>query len=1283
MRLVAEQESDEVERRMEQLQGARRAAAMLQGGLRKQRWLRLLRRLSGKSIKLHHIGYYGVSLFPIRRMDGALIGYEGRSGRRYSQPQHGWCVLPLDSALRMLCISSMELAALENSVLAAIIANCLFLAVQGPPEQYGWLPQAEADKLELFFTSVFTVEMVMRMGALGLAGHRHAYLADPWNVLDFSVVVSAWAPLLIPQLNNVSGLRAIRALRPLRTINRLPGMRKQVNVLLALLPALVDVLVLTAFFMLVAGVLGVQLFAGALRRRCSVGHGLPKLRPELTGVCADDAVCSAGGTCEWYGENPRDGTLSFDTILQAWMTLSQVVTLEGWTDVALVLRRVGGMPGAIYVYSIVMLGSFYVLNLLLVVTWETYLSQQAKRPDAVAMTETQLVLDGPASAPKKGRANRGRGAGRGVRRRSLADSSFGKNSSFGNNSSFGRVVRQSRSGRVRANWVHAFLVRDPRKQIARFFKPGDHRGPLGYLQDKGLKPDVNHQSTFFSVWRPTSMDAIRMMMEGRATGKPMTVKGKSAQTGELSGFVPFLQISEEAHKIKVGTSPKDARIRVFFKTAEASAVVLSALQPVLREMIQVSGPAEQLLADEKAGKIELDDDEHEVAVQAVRWSMEQPRVHPIDAYAKHGAHGLDMPERLFMQVFVWRADISHEKGWETGRASEPAFMDLNLRATRTPPQTEGPPRAVVWQHDAKRPLNPRGLLVALEEEEIERVRPVASDFDAFLFGSRGVTFEPLAPDQVQLVQWLIGCIEGVLAESGSDPWMKRWLQVLQREGAKGFHPEIPPYGFGDPTSYSIVQSIVRQVRRSGAVRHGAECFNFYFPQDLDEQFLVVWDGFEQTDDEAALTGHRQHVPFRYLDREGLLLFLAARLEDGFAFPLNPKWLLCDAGWWHLYEQAEQSPAAAVSLEAWYPRETGLREQLRAVHKAHPHGFVREKKQGGKDDGAIVDLEVMKLQMNRQLQAQRAWMKLRAALFLYQNLMDVRKRKQWVRYKIVENSMFQFAVTSLVVLNMLMMMCERYPEPEGQAELMEMANYGFTAAFTLEMALKLGALGREEYWADTFNRFDGFIVAISLVDIAAQELDMHLNAQALRALRLLRVFKLLKAWKSLHRLLSSLLRAVRPLAWLLLLFTLVLFIFALLGMEFFGNQLETDEWGESTRPHFDSIGYAMLAVTIVATKEDWNELWLSVNNAVGSVSSLFFIALIVVGAYLLMNLVVATLIGETTSDSCPIGTRGHLPLLFPPWPEALEGLRRLFCVQDPKRCPLCGARRLLRRHTRRL
>ena len=54
-------------------------------------------------------------------------------------------------------------------------------------------------------------------------------------------------------------------------------------------------------------------------------------------------------------------------------------------------------------------------------------------------------------------------------------------------------------------------------------------------------------STFFSVWRPTSYDAIRMMMVGQATGKSLNVKGKSAKRGKLSGFVPFIQISDPNH----------------------------------------------------------------------------------------------------------------------------------------------------------------------------------------------------------------------------------------------------------------------------------------------------------------------------------------------------------------------------------------------------------------------------------------------------------------------------------------------------------------------------------------------------------------------------------------------------------------------------------------------------------------------------------------------------------------------------------------------------------------
>ena len=72
--------------------------------------------------------------------------------------------------------------------------------------------------------------------------------------------------------------------------------------------------------------------------------------------------------------------------------------------------------------------------------------------------------------------------------------------------------------------------------------------------------------------------------------------------------------------------------------------------------------------------------------------------------------------------------------------------------------------------------------------------------------------------------------QGVLAEPSAAGWTKRWLEVLKREATLGFHPEIPPFGFGDPTSYDIMAKAVHRLGMTGAVRHGAECFNFYFPQ---------------------------------------------------------------------------------------------------------------------------------------------------------------------------------------------------------------------------------------------------------------------------------------------------------------------------------------------------------------------------------------------------------------------------------------------------------------------
>ena len=67
-------------------------------------------------------------------------------------------------------------------------------------------------------------------------------------------------------------------------------------------------------------------------------------------------------------------------------------------------------------------------------------------------------------------------------------------------------------------------------------------------------------------------------------------------------------------------------------------------------------------------------------------------------------------------------------------------------------------------------------------------------------------------------------------QDGSKTWTAHWLAVLRAE--EYYHPKSPALGFGDPHMLDIIQSAVEYTADTGAVRHSAECFNFYFPQVL-------------------------------------------------------------------------------------------------------------------------------------------------------------------------------------------------------------------------------------------------------------------------------------------------------------------------------------------------------------------------------------------------------------------------------------------------------------------
>jgi hypothetical protein len=200
--------------------------------------------------------------------------------------------------------------------------------------------------------------------------------------------------------------------------------------------------------------------------------------------------------------------------------------------------------------------------------------------------------------------------------------------------------------------------------------------------------------------------------------------------------------------------------------------------------------------------------------------------------------------------------------------------------------------------------------------------------------------------------------------------------VLKSSASKGFHPDVPPFGFGDHKSYSITEYIVSQLHESGAVRHGAECFNYYFPQELDEEFLLVSN---------ELPGK---VPWMYVSAKELREFLLQKVDEGFTFPLNPKWILCDEGWKEIWDSLLRSnrPHVQDSLYIWFP--DMIREKIKSIHQCHPHGFICD--QPSRVEGTEA-MDLATLELDAYMTLRRAKVKLRAIIAFIDLLQSVRAR----------------------------------------------------------------------------------------------------------------------------------------------------------------------------------------------------------------------------------------------------------------------------------------------------
>ena len=171
------------------------------------------------------------------------------AARSYADVSLCWCTVT--NPIRQRVISIVLNPWFDRFILMTILANCIFLALDDPGEEQ----TADQWIAELVFLVLFTLEMLLKVLAMGFCLKPHSYLRDPWNILDFIVVCVGWIGIF-DLGENISAIRTIRILRPLRTINSIPNMKVLVNSILNSIPMLVDIFIMFLFLLLVFGIVG-------------------------------------------------------------------------------------------------------------------------------------------------------------------------------------------------------------------------------------------------------------------------------------------------------------------------------------------------------------------------------------------------------------------------------------------------------------------------------------------------------------------------------------------------------------------------------------------------------------------------------------------------------------------------------------------------------------------------------------------------------------------------------------------------------------------------------------------------------------------------------------------------------------------------------------------------------------------------------------------------------------------------------------------------------------------
>ncbi|XP_042341586.1 calcium channel, voltage-dependent, P/Q type, alpha 1A subunit, b isoform X8 [Plectropomus leopardus] len=280
--------------------------------------------------------------------------------------------------------------------------------------------------------------------------------------------------------------------------------------------------------------------------------------------------------------------------------------------------------------------------------------------------------------------------------------------------------------------------------------------------------------------------------------------------------------------------------------------------------------------------------------------------------------------------------------------------------------------------------------------------------------------------------------------------------------------------------------------------------------------------------------------------------------------------------------------------------------------------------------------------------------------------------QYRMWQFVVSPPFEYSIMALIALNTIVLMMKFDGASEMYDNVLKYLNIVFTTFFFMESLLKIIAFGPLNFFRDAWNIFDFVSVLGSITDILVTELGNNfINLSFLRLFRAARLIKLLRQGETIRILLWTFVQSFKALPYVCLLIAMLFFIYAIIGMQLFGNlKLDDSEDNEESaiteHNNFRTFIMALMLLFRSATGEAWHDIMLSClggkecdeesGNTEPECGSTFaytyFVSFIFLCSFLMLNLFVAVIMDNfeyLTRDSSILGPH-HLDEYVRIWAE---------------------------------